>query len=744
MEKNKRINAHAIRAAFAIGLTVLLSVLLFLLVSCRGNKPGQTTTTGGGTVNPPSVTGDRYISPSGIAFSPDGTSVYVSDATGEAVYRIASDGNIVGSYPAGEAVNNVVTAGDEVYMLVGGLGGRIDVASADLSLKKQIKSVGHTPVDLVVHKNRLYVANRFSCTVTVIDKDSGNRLADIEVGREPMALTLVGDDLYVACHLPEDAADSADVSAYIYVIDTGKNSVSDKIKMVNGAGNVKDITAAPDGKTVYASHIVSRYQYPTTQLDAGWVNTNAISVIDTASKKISFTFLLDDVEHGAPNPWGLAMSDDGSRLYCALAGTDELVCVDISKLNSEYKRVGASGSTLPITKKEDIVNYIPFARNAKKRISLGGKGARAVGFANGSVYVAEYFTGKVKIVDADLLTVSAEIGLGDQPKNDAERLGEIYWNDASICYQNWQSCASCHPDARSGGFNWDELGDGIGTMKQTKSMIYVMRTPPCLATGLEINGEHGVMGSVSGTPLWNKNIDSEAISEAMIAYLRTLAPVPSPYLNDDGSLTESAKHGKELFESYGCAACHPAPLYTDMKLHDSPTLEFDDSWEYRKMDTPTLVEVWRSYPWSYIGHFTDMKEIVKYFVTKSGKKISDTDAADLAEFVLSIGAENEVYGVEQVKNGDGSYNKVSDNPIVSISLIAQQNCNKDAKMTLAFYDEKGNLMSSVEINVGKHKKGERIVFDTDRSGTPSGYSYYTVTVSDADKNLLATELRISK
>ena len=53
-------------------------------------------------------------------------------------------------------------------------------------------------------------------------------------------------------------------------------------------------------------------------------------------------------------------------------------------------------------------------------------------------------------------------------------------------------------------------------------------------------------------------------------------------------------------------------------------------------------------------------------------------------------------------------------------------------------------MSSVDINVGKHKKGERIVFDTDRSQTPSGYTYYIVTVSDADGNALATPLRISK
>ena len=31
------------------------------------------------------------------------------------------------------------------------------------------------------------------------------------------------------------------------------------------------------------------------------------------------------------------------------------------------------------------------------------------------------------------------------------RKGEQYFNDATLCFQKWQSCASCHPDARADG-----------------------------------------------------------------------------------------------------------------------------------------------------------------------------------------------------------------------------------------------------------------------------------------------------
>lgn len=722
------------RLLVALLLVVCLCVMTLVLVSCK-KKPSDAGTTTGAPSQPlpPSVTADGYISLSDVALS--GGAVYVSDATGNALYKFAADGGLSRSYAASASVNAVTADSGKIYAAVGGLGGRLVVLSEDLEVEREIK-VGHTPSAVLIESGYAYVANRFSCSVSVVDLSGGKVVSEISVSREPMALACAGGKLYVACHLPDDAANADKVSASISVIDTKTNAFVKNIELVNGAGNVKDIVAAHDGKKLYVSHIVSRYQYPTTQLDAGWVNTNAVTVIDASTDAVDYTFLLDDIEQGAANPWGIEISDDGKALYCVLSGTDELVKVELSKLDTLASKLGKSTNKLPISSKEEIVNYIPFAKDAKTRIDLGGKGARALAISGGKLYVAHYFSGEVTIVDEDKFAVSGSLKVADQPTADDARMGEIYWNDATICYQNWQSCASCHPEARSGGFNWDELGDGVGTMKQTKSMVYVMRTPPCLATGLESNGEHGVAGSVSGTPLWNKSEDAEKISNAMIAYLRSLAPVSSPYLNDDGTLTAAASHGKELFESYGCAACHPAPLYTDLKLHDSPTLEFDDSWEYRQMDTPTLVEVWRSYPWSYIGQFTDMKEIVKYFAENFAKKtISDADAADLAEFVLSIGAEGEGVGVEQVILDDGTYNKVtSGHKITSISLVGQSDVTS-ATVKIVLCDKNGGEIAKCEMSLGALKLGQRTVLTLD---SPIEITDNTQTVSVSIDGVAAT------
>ena len=72
------------------------------------------------------------------------------------------------------------------------------------------------------------------------------------------------------------------------------------IRLPNGSSSVRGICISPDGKQVYVTHILSRYQMPTTQLDRGWMNTNTLSIIDVQTKKLLNTVLLDDVDLGPP------------------------------------------------------------------------------------------------------------------------------------------------------------------------------------------------------------------------------------------------------------------------------------------------------------------------------------------------------------------------------------------------------------------------------------------------------------
>ena len=70
--------------------------------------------------------------------------------------------------------------------------------------------------------------------------------------------------------------------------------------------------------------ILAHYQLPTTQLERGWMNANAVTVIDAAKPETIATVLLDDVELGAANPWAAACTADGKYLCVTHAGTQEL------------------------------------------------------------------------------------------------------------------------------------------------------------------------------------------------------------------------------------------------------------------------------------------------------------------------------------------------------------------------------------------------------------------------------------
>ncbi len=727
-------------------LVITLGALLVGMIACKDKTPPATTTVV--TQNPNStkpgmtVTADDYFSPQATAVSADGKWLYVGGATDEAIYQYSTaDNSLKKVYEVGAPVNNLTVSGDKLYAGVGKLGGKLLILSSDLKEEGSV-TVGHTPNDIVIKGGTAYVANRFSCTISVVDLASKTETKEIAVSREPMAMALTGSDLYVACHLPEDQAMADSVSSRICVIDTNSNEAKESIALCNGSVNVKDIVASPDGKKLYVSHTIGRYTYPTTQLDGGWIYTNAVSVIDADTKKASYAFLLDNLEYGAGNPWGLTMDDEGKALYVAISGSRELMKVDLTVLETLVSKVGKSDPNVRYL--EEIVNYIPFAEKAKTRIELKGEGVRSISYANGKVYCGQYFSGDVAVVDVTNETMKqvATMTPGKQPEANAIRLGETLWYDSTICYQNWQSCASCHPDGRADGLNWDNLNDGVGVTKQAKSMLYSLRTPPVMVTGIRPDGETAI---AAGLKYICFNADTAGIVENITAYLMAMLPEQSPYLNDDGTLTESATRGKQLFTDYGCVTCHPAPLYTDLLYHTSIDLESDPSWEYRDMDTSSLVEVWRTYPWGYIGGHTDMVEYVKNSVAKNGQTISDADAQDLANFVLSIGAEGEQYGAIQIKNKDGSYNKlVAGQDLVSITVIKQKADAPDATVTITLYDKDGKQLDTESHEIKKLAYGTYTEIKTDIT-VPANLAkgaYYTVSFKGGDNTALATDLKI--
>jgi cytochrome c peroxidase len=231
------------------------------------------------------------------------------------------------------------------------------------------------------------------------------------------------------------------------------------------------------------------------------------------------------------------------------------------------------------------------------------------------------------------------VELGPKTPMTPERRGEMLFNNAELCFQHWQSCVSCHPGARTDALNWDLLNDSIGNPKNTKSLLLAHRTPPAMITGVRDSAEMAVRAGIRHI-LFMVRPEEDAV--AIDQYLKSLEPVPSPYLtkgwfSKKPRLSKAARRGEKVFEKAGCLSCHSGPLDTDLHKYNVGTGKGRE--QTQAFDTPTLVEVWRTAPYLHDGRAARVKDmLVEHNVDdKHGRTsgLTEKQIADLAEFVLS-------------------------------------------------------------------------------------------------------------
>jgi cytochrome c peroxidase len=238
-------------------------------------------------------------------------------------------------------------------------------------------------------------------------------------------------------------------------------------------------------------------------------------------------------------------------------------------------------------------------------------------------------------MNPDVRPKPRSIKLGPDKALTAVRQGEIFFHDAALCFQKWQSCSSCHPgNARVDALNWDLLNDGIGNPKNTKSLLLSHRTPPSMGLGVRATAEDAVRAGIRHIQF---AVRPEEDAVAIDEYLKSLKPVPSPYLVD-GKLSARAQRGKVVFESAGCTSCHGTALHTDMMKYNIGTGKLLD--KGKEFDTPSLVEVWRTAPYLHDGRAKTIVDVFKKHNPRDDhgetSGLTDQQLDDLAEYVLSL------------------------------------------------------------------------------------------------------------
>lgn len=600
-----------------------------------------------------------YRSPLSVVVSPDGKTLYVSDMTAGCVTSLdaATGETLVETPMAGEPHGLALAAdGKTVYVT------QRKINSIALIETKQGMSVGRIsvgawPVALALAKNakRLYCCNQGGDTVSIVDLTTGQQVKEISVVRAPAFAAISADEarVVVANSLPSGAGTDPDLAAEVSILDTGAMRQVARVKLPPGSTMAGGVWISPNGKWAYLVHVLGRFDLPITRLEEGWVHTSALSVIDLEAGVRLATVLLDSLTEGAADPWAVIGSADGTTLWISHRGTHEISTLNIGlihdllagKVPDEITaRKDGARDNIWVRIKNDKNQIQQLTRDltalhlagAIRRSYSGGKGPTGMTLSpdGKKLYVANYYAGSVGVLDATRGNLLSVFPFGRQPAPDAVRRGEIYFHDATRCFQHWHSCATCHLDGgRVDGLPWDFLRDGIDNGKDVISLVNLLHTPPYnrLATRPDARYciESGVIVSHQITP-------DPAEVDDLLAYVGSLTAEVNPNVPH---FAEAAQRGKALFEGKaGCASCHPGPYFTDKRTHHVGVTSPNEP--NARYDTPSLVEAYRTAPYYHDGRAATLRDALTKHDTEglhgNLSQLTASEIDDLIAYVLSL------------------------------------------------------------------------------------------------------------
>lgn len=74
---------------------------------------------------------------------------------------------------------------------------------------------------------------------------------------------------------------------------------------------------------------------PTSQLQQGWMNTSAFSVIDVAKQEFVGAVLVDEPDRGAAGIWSIACDD--KHIFITHSGTHEVSLIDHPAMLAKFE-----------------------------------------------------------------------------------------------------------------------------------------------------------------------------------------------------------------------------------------------------------------------------------------------------------------------------------------------------------------------------------------------------------------------
>jgi cytochrome c peroxidase len=258
---------------------------------------------------------------------------------------------------------------------------------------------------------------------------------------------------------------------------------------------------------------------------------------------------------------------------------------------------------------------------------------------NRTVFVANYLNNSVQVVDLESRRLVDEIALGGPQQKTLARKGMEIFYDGERSLDQWYSCHSCHQEGGTNARPMDTMNDGTEmTLKTVLPLYNVTETFPWTWHGWQTNLNDAMEKSITSTMQGEE--PSEEDKQALIAFLKSLPVPPNPFRGPDGSLSEAAQRGKQVFFSRkaACIDCHNGPHYTDGKIHDVGLGSESDF--YQGYNTPPLTGVYRKVRLLHSGRARDLRRVIEDLhrpeLVNGEGELTEQESADLIEFLKSL------------------------------------------------------------------------------------------------------------
>ncbi|WZO97013.1 cytochrome c peroxidase [Isosphaeraceae bacterium EP7] len=575
-----------------------------------------------------------HRSPVALSLSTDGSRLLTANQTsgsvslvdpraGEVLHELAT-----GDKPAGVAFSADATRAAVThwygYDLV-----RLDIKDDRLAIGGRVE-VGPEPRGVVVSPDgkTAYVAVGVANEVVRVDLDAMKVTGRVAVGREPRSLALTPDGSRLI------AANSR--GRTLSFIDPATFQV---VNMAETEGdNQRQLAIDSRGEYAYVVHMKNR-GFATTRnsIDQGWVLGQRLTRVKLTGDETFESLALDPQGEALGDVHGVAITRDGSTVAVSAGGTHEVVILGDAR-TLPY-RTGGSRDLIP--------GSLLREKGRVRRIPLGGRPTELAFAPDGpTLYAANYLSDSVQVIDAATGTLTKTIALGGPSEPGLARRGEMLFHDAKRSFNQWYSCNTCHSDGHTNGLDYDTLNDGsqdlstahLRSRKKAPTLRGVASTGPWTWHGWQTSLEDATIESFTKSMQGKAPTDEEV--KALVAYLGTLDHPKNPNLAPDGSLTESARRGEDIYRSpkAACNTCHGGANLTDGKVHLTGLEEPGDA--YRGYNPPSLKGAYDKAPYLHDGRSETLRDALKgphspEEVTGLGE-LTEQELDDLIAYVKSL------------------------------------------------------------------------------------------------------------